>query len=319
VIPFFDPVTKTELATQEEALVDSTGRVIAPIVDGIPRFVDTSEDYAENFGWQWQHWHDAMSDSRATGSAKRELLDKRTQFSRFDLEGKSVLECGMGGGDDTEVLLQMPFGEVHSFDLSNAVDRAGKYLEDPRLTLSQASLFEIPYADEAFDVVFCHRVLQHTPDPEKGIRCIAKKVKPGGILFAHCYKKDWRSLSTYKYKYRWFTKRVPSSWVFWFVEKYGARLSDLQDWAHSKNRYVQILANNFIPFDYHPVFANANKEQLLEISKLCTFDALTPKYDKPMTPKHFRRVIEEEGFEIQHMYGEDPRRSPLYMTAVKKG
>ena len=133
MIPFFDPVTKTELATQGEALVDSTGRVVAPIVDGIPRFVETSDDYAENFGWQWQHWHDAMSDSRATGRAKRDLLDKRTHFSRFDLDGKSILECGMGGGDDTEVLLQMPFAEVHSFDLSNAVDRAGKYLEDPRL------------------------------------------------------------------------------------------------------------------------------------------------------------------------------------------
>jgi hypothetical protein len=44
----------------------------------------------------------------------------------------------MGGGDDTEALLTLPFKEVHSFDISNSVERAKKYLEDKRLTISQA-------------------------------------------------------------------------------------------------------------------------------------------------------------------------------------
>ena len=318
MISFVDPATQAELTMKEEALVDNSRRVAFPIVDGIARFVESKDDYAENFGWQWHHWHDTMSDSRLTGTAKRDLIDKRTQFGRFDLEGKSLLECGMGGGDDTEVLLQMPFSEVHSFDLSNAVDRAKKYLDDSRLTLSQASLFEIPYADEAFDFVYCHRVLQHTPDPEKGLRSISRKVKPGGVLFAHCYRKHWRDLISYKYKYRWFTKRVPSSWIFWFVENFGARLRDINEWAYNKNRYTCFLAENFVPFDYHGKFGNMNREQLLEVSKLCTFDALTPKYDNPMTASHFRRVIESEGFRILNIHGEQSRGTPLYMTAVKQ-
>ena len=317
MIPFVDPKTQKPLIAKENTLCDESGAVIAPVVDGVPRFVKSGEDYSENFGWQWHHWKSTLSDARATGTAKRDLIDKRTQFARFELEGKTLLECGMGGGDDTEVLLQMPFAAVHSFDLSRAVDRAHQYLDDPRLVLSQASLFEIPYADASFDFVFCHRVLQHTPDPEKGLRCVARKVKPGGVLFAHCYRKHWRDLISYKYKYRWLTKRVPQSWIFRFVEKFGARLRDIDEWAYNKNRYTCFLAENFVPWDYHPSYGNMNREQLLEISKLCTFDALTPKYDKPMTAKHFRRVIEGEGFRIVNFHGDQSRGTPLYMTAVK--
>ena len=36
----------------------------------------------------------------------------------------------MGGGDDTEVLVTLPFAEIHSFDLSSAVERAHKHLKD---------------------------------------------------------------------------------------------------------------------------------------------------------------------------------------------
>lgn len=64
-----------------------------------------------------------------------------------------------------------------------------------------------------------------------------------------------------------------------------------------------------------PRFVEMDQQQLIELEKLTTFDALTPRYDRPMTSRTFRATIESEGFRIEHYH--DPPFSPLYCTAVK--
>ena len=180
-VPLVDPETHEPLVEASGALVNpGTGEVVAPIVAGLPRFVLPEEDYATSFGWQWNRWEHVRSDSRSQGHRLGETILHRTRFGEFDLEGKTLLECGMGGGDDTEVLLSLPLGEIHAFDISTSVDRAARYLKDERLTITRASIYEIPYPDASFDFVFCHRVPQHTPDPERALRCICAKVGQEG-------------------------------------------------------------------------------------------------------------------------------------------
>ncbi len=282
---------------------------------GIPRFVSHADNYADSFAFQWKHWHDTLSDKRTAGQKKHEVLARRTHFDEYRTEGATILECGMGGGDDTEVLLDLPFSEVHAFDISSAVERAADYLHDPRLVLSQASIYEIPYADHSFDFVFCHRVLQHTPDPEQALRAICRKVKPGGVLFAHCYKRSWRYMLNYKYKYRWLTKRVPYEYVFWYVQTFGKPLHLLNVVLHHCGPIGKSLAKQFVPFEYVAHYGSFDKKQIRELERLVTFDALTPWHDHPMRSKTFRRIIEQEGFRIAHI--RDPAVSPLYCTAVR--
>ncbi len=291
-----------------------TGEVVAPIVGGIPRFVEGG-NYADSFGWQWNRWHSTLSDERATGTAKRELILERTRFAEYELDGRTILECGMGGGDDTEVLLTLPFSEVHAFDISTSVDRAAHYLRDPRVVLSQASINEIPYPDAAFDVVYCHRVLQHTPDPEASLRAICRKVKPGGLLFAHVYKLGWLHLMHFKYKYRWLTTRLPHRCIARYVERFGPFWHRVNRFMWSHGVLLKGLAYNFVPFQWHGDYGQMGESQLLEYEKLDTFDALTPRYDRPMTSLRFRRTIEGEGFRIEHFF--DPPVSPLHCTAVR--
>ena len=227
-IPFVDPATQTPLLRVDDQLQHpDTGQCVAQIVDGVPRFVTVEDNYAESFGYQWKRWASARSDERNPGHNLRDVLADRTHFDKFDLNGKTLLECGMGGGDDTEVLLKWPFAEVHSFDLSTAVERGAQYLDDSRLVLAQASIFDIPYADEAFDVVYCHRVLQHTPDPERALHAICRKVKPGGLLFAHAYKRSFIYMSEWRYKVRWLSKRLPWRWVARYVDDVGPSLHRL--------------------------------------------------------------------------------------------
>jgi SAM-dependent methyltransferase len=317
MIEFVDPETHVPLFEEDGALYDSRSRrQVATIVDSIPRFVDPEENYAESFGWQWKRWRDTLSDSRSTGTAKRDLILERTHFGDYDIGGKTLLECGMGGGDDTEVLLTLPFSEVHAFDLSTAVERARQFLDDPRLVIFQASIYDIPYLDAAFDVVFCHRVLQHLPDPRRGLRAVCRKVKPGGLLFAHCYKRSFRYMMGYKYKYRWLTRRLSPERIHRFLDTWGPRFHAINRRLRTRRSLVpQAIAYSLIPFEWIPEYGDLDRDGLLELEKLVTFDALTPRYDRPMTSRTFRRIIESEGFRIEHIH--DPRESPLYCTAVK--
>ncbi len=317
-VPFVDPSTGEALVQRDGSLVgEQTQRIVAPIVDGVPRFVKQKDNYAESFAWQWKKWDTIRSDSRGEGYRLRDEIMRRTHFDEYDLVGKTILECGMGGGDDTEALLTMPFSEIHSFDISTAVERAIKYLEDDRLVISQASILDMPYADRSFDIVFCHRVLQHTPNPATALRRVCAKVKPGGILFAHCYKRSRQRMAEWRYKYRWLAKRLPLEWVYWYVEHCGPALH----WLNAR-LYAQWPLNHFayrfVPFDHMHIYTETealSSEQLLELEKCTTFDALTPWHDHPMKTKEFCGIIEDAGFQIDHLH--DPEVSPLLCTAVR--
>lgn len=315
-IGYVDPATGAALIERDGALVEAaSGRPVAPIVGGIPRFVDPAENYAEAFGFQWKTWR-TLSDALHGGSGKREELLMRTRFDQYPTAGASLLECGMGGGDDTEVLLSLGFGQVHSFDLSTACERAAATLSDPRLRIAQASIFAIPYADESFDFVFCHRVLQHTPDPPGALRAVCRKVRPGGVLFAHCYKRSWRNMNCFKYKVRWLTKRLPHAAIYWYVTRCGPALHAVNRLLYRLGPLGRRLSHDWVPYYHYPRFFDLDEARLRELEQLNTFDALTPAYDAPMSTREFRAILEDEGFVIEHLF--DPPVTPLWCTAVKR-
>lgn len=318
MISFVDPQTRAELRLEGDRYVAPDGRTIATVLDGIPRFVPPQENYAESFGYQWKRWHSIRSDARNPGHSLRKTILDRTRFSDHDLTGKTLLECGMGGGDDTEVLLTLPFGEIHSFDLSTAVERAARFLDDPRLRIFQASIFDIPYPDASFDVVYCHRVLQHTPDPAEALRRIARKVRPGGLLFAHSYKHSPRHMAEWRYKYRWLTKRLPWRAVAAYVDLAGPLLHRTNELLY-RHPLTAEFAYRFVPFYHLPQDGEGggvSAAARIELEKQITFDALTPWHDHPMDTASFRSAIEAAGFEILHFH--DPLGSPLYATARRQ-
>jgi len=316
MINFIDPISKDSLIKENESLKLPNGKDVAKIINGVPRYVPYDDEYDRSFGWQWNNWDNIRSSSRGAGLGLEKVIYKRTKFDQYDLENKTILECGMGGGDDTEVLLKLPFSEIHAFDVSNAVDRAAKYLKDDRLVISQASIFDIPYPDYAFDFVYCHRVLQHTPDPKKALESICKKVKPNGILFAHAYKRSKTYMAEWRYKYRFITKRMPIRWVYNYVNFCGPFLHKLNSYMYNRHKLTKNIAYRFIPFYHKTGVEGMSEKDVIELEKLITFDALTPRYDAPMTPEDFFGTIEANGFEIQHKF--DPSVSPMFCTAIRR-
>jgi ubiquinone/menaquinone biosynthesis C-methylase UbiE len=321
-IDYVNPRNGTKLRQESLSLVDSqTGELVAPIREGVPRFVNDAATYVENFGYQWNLWENTLSDSRSGIDHKRQLILDRTKFDRFDTAGKAILECGMGGGDDTEILLGLGFSEVYSFDFSNSVDRAAKHLRDPRLRIFQASIFDIPLPDRAFDFVFCHRVLQHTPDPQQALRAICRKVKPGGVLFVHSYNNSFINLMSYKYKYRWLTKRLPHRTVKSFLDRFGPTFHRINERLSHMGKPGRLISYSFVPFESfgrHSEWRGmVDDKRLYELLQLITFDALTPQYDKPMSWRTMQTILTEEGFSVRHAH--TSTYTSIWSTSVRQG
>lgn len=319
-LQFINPENKEPLLQEEKGYIEiKSGNLIAPLINGIPRFVTSRENYAQSFGFQWNHWHDSLSESRGSSVKHTELIYSRTGFNNLPVEGKSILECGMGGGDDTEALLTLPFKEIHSFDISNSVERAAKYLDDERLTLSQASIYEIPYPDESFDYVFCHRVIMHTPEPQRAIDCICKKLKPGGYLFIHSYKKTPEYMSEFRYKYRPWMSNLPKQLVYILVNILAWPLHIVCSCMNRLGHRMRALRYQYIPWYYvyrQGEYRDMTPAQRVELEKMITFDALTPAYDNPMTTQELINALRRNNIEIVSL--EDGLISPVYATGRKK-
>ncbi|MFH1776938.1 MAG: methyltransferase domain-containing protein [Candidatus Omnitrophota bacterium] len=96
-----------------------------------------------------------------------------------DLRNKKILDAGCGKGRFAVLIKKyFPSCEVHAVDIS------GKLLDYlPKTILKEkASIKNLPYKSETFDVVYCVEVLEHTLDPEKAINEICRVLKTGGKL-----------------------------------------------------------------------------------------------------------------------------------------
>ena len=83
----------------------------------------------------------------------------------------------------------------------------------------QASLLDLPFKYDSFDIVFCHRVIQHTPNPKKVLKEILKFVKPKGNIFVHSYSNSFYQMFRWKYFMRPLTKKIKPNYLYGLIER----------------------------------------------------------------------------------------------------
>ena len=126
---------------------------------------------------------------------KLNYLPHLVDFSAYT--GRDLLEVGCGIGID---LLRFVRGgaRVTGIDLSmTAIDLACKNFEqsEQNADLRVMNGERMQFADNTFDVVYAHGVLQYTPDTEKMIAEIHRVLKPGGEAIMMVYNKhSWLNL-----------------------------------------------------------------------------------------------------------------------------
>ena len=280
------PATQRWLACREGCEV--------PVRGNVPRFVET-EDYAESFGLEWLRFRSTQLDSVTGTRISADRLERCLGFPLNALEGKRVLEIGCGSGRFTEVLLAHG-AIVCSLDLSVAVEAAYANVgHSDRCLIVQADAVQAPFATDAFDIVLCLGVLQHTERPDETLRAITRHAKPGGLLVVDNYAWTLRRVLALRYPLRFIIKRLPHELAHalcrtmvrvWFPLH---RLIGARVWLHALVSRVSPVAS------YYHVYPELSDRQHEEFSNLDTIDFHTAKYEHLQTLRSMRRLLQRVG------------------------
>lgn len=268
------------------------GRPVA-LRNGVLRFRG-DDGYNESFALQWNRFKTNQIDA-VNGTALSMKRFAETGWKLDDLRGARVLEAGCGAGRFTRILAEAS-ARLVSFDYSAAVDACRENNRQfENIVFMQCDIFAMPFRSGSFDYVFCHGVLQHTPDPKAAFMALAERVRPGGRISIDVYRKDglirpWKS----KYLWRPLTTRMPPEKLLrlleWFIPKWLPI-----DTAIKRIPRIGNYLGSVIPcWNYHLTDLPADQKVVWAI--MDTFDALAPTYDIPVRIEDVRAWFEELGW-----------------------
>jgi ubiquinone/menaquinone biosynthesis C-methylase UbiE len=103
--------------------------------------------------------------------------------------GMSLLDVGSGPGTITADLARLVApGDVIGLDRSpEVVARATEFAAAEHLTnleFQTGDVYQLEFADDTFDVVHAHQVLQHLTDPVQALQEMRRVTRPGGVVAA---------------------------------------------------------------------------------------------------------------------------------------
>lgn len=112
----------------------------------------------------------------------RKLLD---QVLKLDYRGAAALDVGCGGGILAEEFAAMGFRVTGIDPSEQSLNTARQHAQAMSLSIQyqQGTGESIPFADNAYPVVYCCDVLEHVRDLPKVIGEICRVTKPGGVFF----------------------------------------------------------------------------------------------------------------------------------------
>ncbi len=279
-IEFINPFTRQPLTISETGLKDNES-IVFPFTNGAYR-ITAEKNYTENFGFQWNLFSATQIDKNNNLDVSQKRFFAETGWDKQDLTGQNILEVGSGAGRFSQIILDFTKADLYSVDFSNAVEANYKNNgPNERLKLFQASIYEMPFAPEQFDKVFCLGVLQHTPDVEKSIKTLIDMVKPGGELIVDFYPiNGWWTKLNAKYILRAFTKKMDH-------EKLYNKINNNIDWLIKTSRFFSKVKlnklNRLLPIcDIDGTLPKGiSYQQLRTWCVLDTFDMFSPAFDQP--------------------------------------
>lgn len=268
------------------------GDTVVPLRDGIARFRE-DDGYNASFAMQWGRFRTNQFDQvNGTGLSRKRFAE--TGWNLAELRSGRVLEAGCGAGRFTRIMAEAG-ARLVSFDFSAAVDVSrennGHFLN---VVFAQCDIFDMPFRDGAFDFVFCHGVLQHTPDPEGAFHRLVRMLAPGGRISVDVYRKDglirpWKS----KYLWRWKTKEMEPERLLKLLEWYIPKWLPI-DTAIKRIPYLGNYLGAVVPC-WNYWYTDLMPEQKVQWAIMDTFDALAPAYDLPASIEDVRRWMRDAG------------------------
>jgi ubiquinone/menaquinone biosynthesis C-methylase UbiE len=132
--------------------------------------------------------------------ARRTAQDSAAFLLPHIRSGDTILDVGCGPGTITADLAALvPDGKIVGVDaVESVLEQASTFAASRGLTnatFQHVDANDLPFADDSFDVVFCHQVLQHVKDPVGVLREMRRVAKPGGVVAAR--EADYKSFAWY--------------------------------------------------------------------------------------------------------------------------
>ncbi len=268
-----------------------------PITNGIPRFVDP-DNYASSFGYQWNLFRQEQLDAYNGTTLSADRFWSETGWDKQGLGQKWTLDAGCGAGRFLDAASRSD-GMIVGIDISSAIDAAKTNLDGRQnVHFVQASIYDLPFRDGAFDYVYCIGVIQHTPDPVASLRSIAKMVKPEGKVAVTIYeRRKWYTMLFSKYWLRPITKRMKKETLLRAIQMVMPLAFPVTDLLFR----LPVLGRAFmfaIPIANYVNEPQLSKKQRYDWAILDTFDMLSPFYDQPMTEAEAMGPLRDAGMDV---------------------
>ena len=120
-----------------------------------------------------------------TNPIQRKLIDRfhKTLLQKIEeLQPKSFLDAGCGEGFVADLVLdRVPDTQLTGFDFNPGCVAMAREI-NPTAEFVVASIYEIPFGPQTFDVTGCFEVLEHQVDPAAALRELARVTSRSLIL-----------------------------------------------------------------------------------------------------------------------------------------
>ncbi len=255
-----------------------------------------ADNYATNFGFQWNRFKRTQLDSYTGHPISRQRFLAQIALTAEELRGLTVLDVGCGAGRFAEIPLEAG-ATVVGVDYSAAIEAAADNLARfERFHPVQADIYSLPFAPRGFDLVYCLGVLQHTPDVPRAFQALVGHVAPGGRLVVDVYPRRWRNRVHPKYLLRPMTKRMDQRQLFDLIERAAPMLLRVSR-AVGRLPVAGPHLRKLVPVANYDGVLPLSPRQLEEWAVLDTFDWLAPRYDQPQTAGTVKAWFEVAGLE----------------------
>jgi SAM-dependent methyltransferase len=220
--------------------------------------------------------------ARAAGSAFARRLDEAIPGDAIVLElgcGTGQLSLFLAGADRTIVA-----ADLSRPSLAQAREAAARYGLNG-VHFVETDLRAPGLRRDAFDVVICSGVLHHTPDPRASFACVARLVRPGGVLviglynaFARLPLRLRRAVARLT-RYRWIPwdpvlsdrRAQPARREAWLrdqyrhVEEHRHTLHEVQAWFRENGvEYLRAFPSALLGDDSDGLFAQSEDDWAFE-------------------------------------------------------